>query len=85
MTDLEGCAEKADDEGRDLVGQVISLGDGIVLSDRFPDEVGQRRAELVVLTESSVVLLNAPVELGAKPFTSGRNVEIADEFRNGAR
>lgn len=84
VSNLEDCKAERGDNGGDLVGQVVSLGEGIVLSDRLPDDDVERRTDLAVLTETSVVLLESPVALGAEPFTSGRGVAIAEVFRSSA-
>lgn len=84
VSNLQDCEVEEGDDGEDLIGQVVSLADGIVLSDRFPDDEEERRTDLAVLTESSVVLLEAPAALGGDPFTSARSVAIAEAFRDSA-
>lgn len=83
VSNLEDCEAEKGDDGEDLVGQVVSLGEGIVLSNRFPADADARRTELAVLTAHSVVLLGSPVALGAEPLTSARSVAIAETFRQG--
>lgn len=81
---LADCKGHRGDDGGALVGQVLFLEPGIVLSDRFPDDAQDRRADLAVLTDASVVLLEAPVALGEEPFTSVHSISIAQAFRDAA-
>lgn len=81
VANLEDCQGEQADDGGDLVGQVVPLGDGIVLADRFPDDPDARRTDLAILTDRSVVLLEAPVVLGAEPFTSRPSLRAAEAFR----
>lgn len=80
---LEDCKAERSEDGADLVGQVVSLGEGVVLSDRYPDRE-DRRSDLSVLAGTRVVLLEAPVALGEAPFTSRGSVRIAEVFRSRA-
>lgn len=84
VANLDDCKAEKGDSGEDLVGQVVMLGEGIVLANRSPDDPEERRTELLVLTDRSVVLLEAPVALGAEPFTSRGSVRLADTFRKAA-
>ena len=81
---LADCKGRRGDSGATLIGQVLFLESGIVLSDRFPDEARDRRADLAVLTDGSVVLLEAPVALGEEPFTSAHSLRVARAFRDAA-
>lgn len=65
----------------DLIGRVSNVGEGIWLSARFPDDAEERRADLAVLTGSSVVLMEAPVPLGTEPFTRRGATRIAEALR----
>jgi hypothetical protein len=85
VANLEDCTEESGSGGRVLVGQVIEIGDGVALADRYPDDTTERRTDLLVLTDMTVLLLRAPVELGAAPFTSAGSVKLAQAFRVAAR
>lgn len=84
-SNLVDCTQDLRDDGGDIVGRVVRIGPGILLSNRFPDDEDARRTDLAVLTGTSVVLLEAPVAFGREPFTSGRSVEIAKAFRRTSR
>ncbi|HET8717868.1 MAG TPA: hypothetical protein VFM50_08960 [Nocardioidaceae bacterium] len=75
------CKDETGDDGRDLVGQVLPLEPGVVLSDRYPDDARSRRAELTVLTEHAVIMLEGPVALGERPFSSADSLRLASAFR----
>ncbi|HET6699401.1 MAG TPA: hypothetical protein VFG88_09955, partial [Nocardioidaceae bacterium] len=75
------CKDETGDDGRDLVGQVLPLEPGVVLSDRYPDDPRSRRAEVTVLTEHAVIMLEGPVSLGERPFSSADSLRLASAFR----
>ncbi len=78
---LETCRAE---NGGELVGRVDPVEERVVLSERFPDQEDERRADLAILTDSSVVLLEAAVHLGTAPFTSEYGLRIAEAFREAA-
>ena len=79
--ELESCqGRQAPIGGGMLVGQAITLDDGVVLSSRNPDLGRDAWMELLVLKDSSVVWLQATGELGDEPFTSGRVLSLAKTF-----
>lgn len=81
VANREDCTAESGSEGRILVGQVVMLGEGVALSDRYPGDPTERRSDLAVRTDTTVVMLQAPVELGAEPFTSTRALRVARVFR----
>ena len=79
--ELESCqGRQAPIGGGILVGQAITLDDGVVLSSRNPDLGRDAWMELLVLKDSSVVWLQANGELGDEPFTSRRVLTLARTF-----
>jgi hypothetical protein len=84
VENLVGCQGEKTGAGGQAVGRVDPLGEGIVMSERFPGE-DRRRSDLAILTDRSVVLLEAPVRVGALPFTPEASAQIAETFRDAAR
>lgn len=82
LEDLRECqGAPAPIGGGVLVGQLIELADGVVLSDRNPDLGRDKWVELSILRQESVVWLEGNGPLGSQPFTSGRSIEIARLFQ----
>lgn len=81
LSALQDCKGATSAEGEVLVGQVLRVQQGVVLSDRWPRKADARRTELMVLKDDSVVMMQTGRALGEEPFSSGRIPDLVRQFR----
>lgn len=82
LDDLEQCIGTTGDDGRLLVREVVEIADGVVLSDRFPDDKDDLSTEMAILTGRAVMLLYAGGPIDAAPFDQDQRLKLAASFRD---